>query len=37
MAPFQNIHVYPLVAKILILPLPKIDGKEEVLEKLFKK
>jgi hypothetical protein len=36
-APFQNIHVYPLVAKILGLPLPRIDGKEEVLEKLFKK
>jgi predicted AlkP superfamily pyrophosphatase or phosphodiesterase len=36
-APFQNIHVYPLIAKILGLPLPRIDGKEEVLEKLFKK
>lgn len=35
--PFQNIHVYPLVAKILGLPLPKIDGKSEVLEKLYKK
>lgn len=30
-AAFQNIHVYPLVAKILGLPLPVIDGKEEVL------
>jgi len=36
-APFQNIHVYPLVAKILGLPLPKIDGKEEVLQKLYRK
>lgn len=36
-APFQNIHVYPLVAKILGLPLPKIDGKPEVLDKLYKK
>jgi len=35
-APFQNIHVYPFVAKILGLPLPKIDGKEEVLQKLYK-
>jgi predicted AlkP superfamily pyrophosphatase or phosphodiesterase len=35
--PFQNIHVYPLVAKILGLPLPVIDGKEEVLLKLYKK
>lgn len=35
--PFQNIHVYPLVAKILGLPLPAIDGKEEVLGKLYKK
>jgi len=36
-APFQNIHVYPLIAKILGLPLPKIDGKEEVLQKIYKK
>jgi hypothetical protein len=35
--PFQNIHVYPLVAKILGLPLPKIDGKPEVLNTLYKK
>jgi predicted AlkP superfamily pyrophosphatase or phosphodiesterase len=35
--PFQNIHVYPLVAKILGLPLPKIDGKPEVLDTLYKK
>ncbi len=35
--PFQNIHVYPLVAKILGLPVPAIDGKEEVLKKIYKK
>jgi predicted AlkP superfamily pyrophosphatase or phosphodiesterase len=37
LAPFQNIHVYPLVAKILGLPLPKIDGNPKVLNKLYKK
>jgi len=36
-APFQNIHIYPLVAKILRLPLPSIDGKSEVLNKLYRK
>lgn len=36
-AAFQNIHVYPLVAKILGLPLPVIDGKEEVLGGIYKK
>jgi len=35
--PFQNIHVYPLVAKILGLPLPKIDGDPAVLNKLYRK
>lgn len=34
---FQNIHVYPLIAKILSLPLPAIDGKEEVLKGVYKK
>ncbi|MBL7872345.1 MAG: alkaline phosphatase family protein [Cyclobacteriaceae bacterium] len=34
---FQNIHVYPLVAKILGLPIPVIDGKEGVLDKIYKK
>jgi predicted AlkP superfamily pyrophosphatase or phosphodiesterase len=34
---FQNIHVYPLIAKILGLPLPAIDGKEEILHDLYKK
>lgn len=36
-APFHNIHVYPLIAKILGLPLPPIDGKSEVLDKLYRK
>jgi len=36
-APFQNINVYPLVAKILGLKTPRIDGKFEVLEKVYKK
>ncbi len=35
--PFQNIHVYPLMAKILGLPLPAIDGKEAVLRRLYKR
>jgi predicted AlkP superfamily pyrophosphatase or phosphodiesterase len=34
---FQNIHVYPLIAKILGLTLPPIDGKIEVLEKIYVK
>lgn len=34
---FQNIHVYPLVCKILGLPIPEnIDGKLEVLEPILK-
>ncbi len=36
-APFQNIHVYPLIGKILGLPVPVIDGKEEVLNILYRK
>jgi alkaline phosphatase D len=36
-APFQNIHVYPFIVKILGLPLPPIDGKEGVLNKLYRK
>lgn len=35
--PFQNIHIYPLVAKILGLPLPQIDGDPEVLDELYRK
>ncbi|PZX51109.1 putative AlkP superfamily pyrophosphatase or phosphodiesterase [Algoriphagus ratkowskyi] len=35
---FQNIHVYPLICKILGLPIPEnIDGKLEVLEPILKK
>jgi len=34
---FQNIHVYPLIAKILNLPLPVIDGREEVLKGIYRK
>ncbi len=37
LAPFRNIHVYPLVAKILGLPLPEIDGSFDVLKKIYKK
>ncbi|MEP0714243.1 ectonucleotide pyrophosphatase/phosphodiesterase [Algoriphagus sp.] len=34
---FQNIHVYPLICKILGLPIPDdIDGKLEVLEPILK-
>ena len=37
-APFQNIHIYPLVCKILGLPIPEgIDGKVEVLEPVLKR
>ncbi|MBN8578696.1 MAG: alkaline phosphatase family protein [Cytophagales bacterium] len=36
-AAFQNIHVYPLIARILNLPLPAIDGSEEVLIGMYKK
>lgn len=35
--PFQNIHVYPLIVKILGLPLPKVDGEAKTLEKIYKK
>lgn len=35
---FENIHVYPLVAKILGLPVEHaIDGKSKVLEKILQK
>jgi predicted AlkP superfamily pyrophosphatase or phosphodiesterase len=34
---FQNIHVYPLICKILGLPIPEnIDGKLEVLEPILR-
>lgn len=34
--PFENIHVYPFVAKILGLKIPEIDGDGKVLEALYK-
>ncbi|WP_100626724.1 alkaline phosphatase family protein [Algoriphagus formosus] len=35
--PFENVHVYPLICKILGLPIPSnIDGKLEVLEPVLK-
>jgi predicted AlkP superfamily pyrophosphatase or phosphodiesterase len=34
---FQNIHVYPLVAKILKMKTGKIDGKFKVLKRIYKK
>ena len=34
---FQNIHVYPLIAGILGLPIPPIDGDEKVLMGIYKK
>ncbi len=35
--PFENIHIYPLIAKILQLTLPVVDGKEQVLGKIYRK
>lgn len=35
--PFQNIHIYPLIAKILELPIPKIDGSKDVLMKVYRR
>ena len=32
---FQNIHIYPLMAEILGLPLPAIDGNPEVLKSIL--
>ena len=36
-APFQNIHVYPLVAELLGITPPKIDGDLKVLGEILKK
>lgn len=33
---FRNIHVYPLVARILGMPIPQIDGDFNVLRKIYK-
>ncbi|MEJ1239958.1 ectonucleotide pyrophosphatase/phosphodiesterase [Chryseolinea sp. T2] len=32
---FENIHIYPFIARILNLPLPHIDGKASVLSKIY--
>lgn len=34
---FRNVHVYPLVARILGLPVPSIDGNFKVLRKVYKR
>ena len=34
--PFENVNVYPLVAEILGLEPPKVDGKLNVLSKILK-
>jgi hypothetical protein len=33
---FENIHIYPLIASILHLQIPKIDGRFEVLKPIRK-
>ena len=33
---FLNIHIYPLLARLLGLPLPKIDGDPKVLESIIR-
>jgi predicted AlkP superfamily pyrophosphatase or phosphodiesterase len=35
--PFENIHVYPFIAKILALKTPLIDGDVRVLENAYKR
>jgi predicted AlkP superfamily pyrophosphatase or phosphodiesterase len=38
LAPFHNIHIYPMLCRILGLPIPNtIDGKEAVLAPLLKR
>lgn len=34
---FENIHVYPFIALLLQLSVPVIDGRQDVLEKLYVK
>ncbi len=34
--PFENVNVYPLVARILGLNAPKVDGSLNVLSKILK-
>jgi hypothetical protein len=35
--PFENIHLYPLIANILGLQIGPVDGKLRVLEMILKK
>jgi hypothetical protein len=35
-APFENVNVYPLIAKILDLPAGQIDGDVNVLQIILK-
>lgn len=35
--PFENIHVYPFIARVLGLKTPKIDGDVKVLERIYRK
>ena len=34
--PFENVNVYPFIAKILGLDAPKVDGNLNVLSKILK-
>ncbi|HEY5917624.1 MAG TPA: ectonucleotide pyrophosphatase/phosphodiesterase [Chryseolinea sp.] len=34
---FENVHIYPLIARIFNLSVPEIDGRIEVLEKVYQK
>jgi alkaline phosphatase D len=34
--PFENVNVYPLVARILALNAPKADGDVNILSKILK-
>jgi alkaline phosphatase D len=34
---FENIHIYPLIAEILQLKVPSIDGKLNILKPIYKK
>jgi alkaline phosphatase D len=36
-APFENIHLYPLIAKILGLQIGPVDGQLRVLQGVLKK
>lgn len=34
---FENIHIYPLIARILDLPIPVIDGKLSVTDRIYRR